>query len=239
MMTVSVGFPIIDNSHLEVYFDGVEQTSGWSFDGSDVTFTITVPSGTAGLIRRVTPQNSLLPDWSTGAKLEKDNLTKMQKQLLYLQQESADTLTLGGALVKRKKVVPTSVPTMIISGTEKAQSEMEGVSPPEAGTYDVAVKVAVSYSSGDARLVLAARKGSNGDITDPKESVGWGSDDLRVFLADGGESTQDTWIIQEWHDVEFSAGDSLTVTLQDPIATAVVVLQDFEIVFKEVPPDGS
>jgi len=89
----AVSFPYLSKDHVEVRIDGVLQTSGYSWINSS-TLSLTAPAGLNNVdIRRVTPAQ--LPEvvFNDGSTLTDTDLNLEALQLLYIAQETADSIT--------------------------------------------------------------------------------------------------------------------------------------------------
>jgi len=99
----------ISTTHLEIYLDGVLQSTGYTIDSSTnkVTFSSTPGSGVIVLIQRNTPKTKAtyqaqIADFQNGSVLSEEDLDNAVLGLLYVAQESEDagnTNALGKNLV--------------------------------------------------------------------------------------------------------------------------------------------
>jgi hypothetical protein len=87
----------ISTAHLEIYLDGVLQSSGYTIDSSinKVTFSSTPGSGVVVLIQRNTPKTKAtyqaqIADFQNGSVLSEKDLDNAVLGLLYVAQESED-----------------------------------------------------------------------------------------------------------------------------------------------------
>jgi hypothetical protein len=90
----SVSFPYISTSHVEVYKDGALQSSGWSWaTGATIQFTVAPANGVVVLIKRNTPKDQRLVDFTDGNMVFESELDKNTSQMLYIVQEAYDAIT--------------------------------------------------------------------------------------------------------------------------------------------------
>jgi len=91
---LSVTFPYLDISHVHVYYAGVRQEdTDWSWLNSS-TITLTAPAGVEVEIRRSTPIDAPLVDFTNNSLLNEDDQNMATLQSLYLIQEGADVSVL-------------------------------------------------------------------------------------------------------------------------------------------------
>ena len=93
-----ITFDYLSSSHIEVYLDGVKQTSGYTIDTSTnkVTFTSAPSSGQIVLLQRATPKSkanfqSEIADFQDGSVLSETDLDNAVLGLLYISQEAEDS----------------------------------------------------------------------------------------------------------------------------------------------------
>jgi hypothetical protein len=91
----TITFAYIDSAHVEVYKDGVLQTSGAGNDYTIVSSTIVrFNSGLAGgetvVLQRATSQTVRLVDYATASTLTEEDLDNDSLQAFYMSQESID-----------------------------------------------------------------------------------------------------------------------------------------------------
>jgi hypothetical protein len=96
----AITFDYLSTEHIEVYLDGVEQTSGYTIDAgtNKVTFTSAPDSGTVVLLKRVTPKTKAeyqaqIVDFQDGSVLTESDLDTAVLGLLYISQEAEDSAT--------------------------------------------------------------------------------------------------------------------------------------------------
>ena len=99
----NINFDYLSSSHIEVYLDGVQQSStglspDFSIDSSTnkVTFTSTPASGAVVLIKRVTPKDKAeyqaqIADFTDGSVLTAKDLDNASLGLLFIAQEAEDS----------------------------------------------------------------------------------------------------------------------------------------------------
>ena len=83
-------FSYIATSHIKAYLDGVE-TSAFSISGSTLTFTTAPASAVVITIKRVTPTDARLVDFTDGSVLTEADLDQSADQNFYIAQEVSDT----------------------------------------------------------------------------------------------------------------------------------------------------
>jgi len=96
----AITFDYLSTEHIEVYLDGVEQTSGYTIDAgtNKVTFASAPDSGTVVFLRRVTPKTKAeyqaqIADFQDGSVLTEKDLDTAVLGLLYISQEAEDSAT--------------------------------------------------------------------------------------------------------------------------------------------------
>ena len=95
--TVDIIFEYIDRSEIHVYFDSIEQFTGWAWVGTEkrIQFSPVVPNGIVVLIRRTTDLSKLRHEYSAGAAFRADTLDESLEQVLHIAQEATEA-QLGG-----------------------------------------------------------------------------------------------------------------------------------------------
>lgn len=89
----AVTFPYLSKDHVEVRVGGVLQTSGYTWTSAS-TISITAPAGTRNVdIRRNTPASNPEVIFQDGSTLTDSDLNSETLQLLYIAQETADSIT--------------------------------------------------------------------------------------------------------------------------------------------------
>ncbi|MGV1835236.1 phage tail fiber protein [Rhizobium rhizogenes] len=87
--TISVPFPYLDQSHVQVYLDGIRQMGGYSWLSAGQVQLDTAPgAGVVGEVRRVTPTGPIVT--FTSGDLDKDDLNVASLQPLYIAEEGRD-----------------------------------------------------------------------------------------------------------------------------------------------------
>ena len=99
----SITFDYLSSSHIDVYLDGVEQTTGFTINTSTnkVVFDSTVGANIVVLIQRVTPKEkstyqAQVADFTNGSVLTAEDLDQALLGLLYVSQEAEDSATSTG-----------------------------------------------------------------------------------------------------------------------------------------------
>lgn len=83
----AVPFQYLDRSHVHVYVSGVEKTFTW-LTGASIQVSPAPPAGTQNVeIRRVTPRDAPVVDYSNGSVLAESDLDKTSLQTLFISQE--------------------------------------------------------------------------------------------------------------------------------------------------------
>ena len=85
----AIPFSYIDSTHIEAYIDGV-QTSAFTISTSTLTFTSAPANGAIVLIKRNTPKNARIIDFTDGSVLTEADLDKSADQNFYVAQEVVD-----------------------------------------------------------------------------------------------------------------------------------------------------
>ena len=94
LATVDVSIGYLDRADVFVYFNGVLQTTGWSWVGETekrITFSPAVPNGVTVLIRRITSLAELRHAFSLGSYFGPDELDEDLLQVLYSAQEASES----------------------------------------------------------------------------------------------------------------------------------------------------
>lgn len=93
----AITFDYLSSTHIEIYLDGVLQTTGYTIDTgtNKVTFTSAPGSGVVVLVQRVTPKTKAnyqaqIADFADGSVLTESDLDNAVLGLLYISQESQD-----------------------------------------------------------------------------------------------------------------------------------------------------
>jgi hypothetical protein len=94
----AITFDYLSTDHVEVYLDGIQQTTGYSIDSGTnrVNFTSAPSSGVVVLIQRVSPKTksdyqSQVVDFQDGSVLTESDLDNAVLGLLYISQEAEDS----------------------------------------------------------------------------------------------------------------------------------------------------
>ena len=82
-------FSYIVTSHIKAYLANTE-TSAFTVSGSTLTFTTAPANAVAILIKRVTPTDARLVDFTDGSVLTESDLDQSADQNFYIAQESSD-----------------------------------------------------------------------------------------------------------------------------------------------------
>lgn len=84
-----ISFPYITRSHVEVYVNGIRQTSGFTINGATLTFTTAPFNGARVLLRRNSARTSRLVNYTSGS-ITPSTLNRDSIQAFYLFQEAFD-----------------------------------------------------------------------------------------------------------------------------------------------------
>jgi len=94
----AITFDYLSSTHIEIYLDGVLQSTGYSIDTgtNQVTFTSAPGSGVVVLAQRVTPKTKAdyqaqIADFANGSVLSESDLDNAVLGLLYISQEAEDS----------------------------------------------------------------------------------------------------------------------------------------------------
>lgn len=88
-------FPYLSRDHIRVLVNGVE-TGSYSWTGTnEITLNTAPASGKFVIIKRVTPNATLLSQINDGSTLRSEDLNRQAQQAMYSAQEAADTATLA------------------------------------------------------------------------------------------------------------------------------------------------
>lgn len=85
----NVNFPYISQAHVEVFVDSVEQDFTW-INATTVELATAPTSGAVVIVRRNTPKDARLVDWTDGSNLREADLDLADLQSLYIAQEAFD-----------------------------------------------------------------------------------------------------------------------------------------------------
>ena len=98
----SIPFSYIISSHIYAWLDNVA-TTAFTVSGSTLTFTTAPGTGVAILIKRVTPTDARLVDFTDGSVLTEQDLDQSADQNFYIAQESSDEAQLHLSLDNSNK----------------------------------------------------------------------------------------------------------------------------------------
>jgi len=94
----AITFDYLSSTHIEIYLDGVLQSTGYTIDTgtNQVTFASAPGSGTVVLVQRVTPKTKAayqaqIADFANGSVLSESDLDNAVLGLLYISQEAEDS----------------------------------------------------------------------------------------------------------------------------------------------------
>ena len=90
---LSVPFPFISKTHVSLYVDGIKTTAFSWINSSTITPSSIPTAGKILEVRRETPKDIRLVDFSDGSTLTEADLDTDSKQMLYIVQEAYDSLT--------------------------------------------------------------------------------------------------------------------------------------------------
>ena len=121
----AIPFSYIASSHISAFLDNVS-TTAFSISGSTLTFNTAPTSGAIITIKRVTPSDARLVDFTDGSVLTEADLDQSADQNFYLSQETKDDgqshLALTNADVydaQSKRIINVADPTGTQDGVSK------------------------------------------------------------------------------------------------------------------------
>ena len=85
-------FPYLSQSDVKVYLNGTETTAFTFLNANTVQFSSAPDNGVSIEIRRVTPKDSPIVDFTDGSVLLERDLDLLSKYSLYIAQEDKDSL---------------------------------------------------------------------------------------------------------------------------------------------------
>ncbi|MCI4664214.1 MAG: phage tail fiber protein [Neomegalonema sp.] len=140
----SVAFPYLDQTHVSVSVDGAAAAHSWPTAGS-IELLSPAPAGALVEIRRVTPRDARLVDFTDGAILTEADLDTAILQQMYLAQEALDAventaslasdgaLDAGGRRIKNVATPIANGDAVPKSYSDQLRAEMLAVSAAAAG----------------------------------------------------------------------------------------------------------
>lgn len=92
----TVGFSYLNKAHVQVFVNGVQLTTGWSWvNDSTIRITAAPADGAIVLLKRATSPNARLVDFEAPSSLNEDDLDTDSLQAFYLGQEANDQANAG------------------------------------------------------------------------------------------------------------------------------------------------
>jgi hypothetical protein len=153
----AVAFPYISRDHVSLTVNGTAVTFAWLSD-SLVQATVAPANGSLVVVKRATPVNAPLVDFSDGSTLTETDLDLVGKQNVYLAQETNDEVTahallmdvLGNFTARAKRLTNLADPTSAQDASTKAYVDAKDSA---RKTYvDAADAAQQAYT--DSRIVL-------------------------------------------------------------------------------------
>ena len=93
----AIPFSYIATSHIQAFIDNV-QTTAFSVAGSTLTFNSAPANSAVITIKRVTPTNARLVDFTDGSVLTEADLDKSADQNFYIAQEVSELINLSSSI---------------------------------------------------------------------------------------------------------------------------------------------
>lgn len=90
---LSISIQYLDRSEISVYYDGVLNTTNWSWvgdSGTQIQFSPDVPTGTSVRVLRTTPIDEVLHNFSGGAAFVTTSMDENFEQILHIAQEAVE-----------------------------------------------------------------------------------------------------------------------------------------------------
>ena len=152
-------FTYIASSHIYAWLDNVA-TTAFTISGSTLTFTTAPSNGVAILIKRVTPTDARLVDFTDGSVLTESDLDQSADQNFYIAQESSDTAQTHLALnnsslwdADSKRIINVATPT---SGTDAANKTYIDTQTTSAATSATAAATSATAAATSATAAATA-----------------------------------------------------------------------------------
>jgi len=152
-------FTYIASSHIYAWLDNVA-TTAFTISGSTLTFTTAPSNSVAILIKRVTPTDARLVDFTDGSVLTESDLDQSADQNFYIAQESSDTAQTHLALnnsslwdADSKRIINVATPT---SGTDAANKTYIDTQTTSAATSATAAATSATAAATSATAAATA-----------------------------------------------------------------------------------